>query len=145
MSQRLNSYFDASQELRQLSHKVEQLAALQRRYEQFAPPSLARTSHVVQLDQQILTLAADNGAVAAKLRQLAPRLAEMLQQSGYQVTAIQVRVQVTLPTQPKSSSSATLSSTGQKQLLDSAEKLPDSLLKKTLQRLARKRNPKQDA
>lgn len=141
---RLNSYFDASQELRQLAHKVEQLAALQRHYELFAPPSLARTSHVVQLDQQILTLAADNGAVAAKLRQLAPRLAQMLQQSGYQVTVIQVRVQVAVPPKPAASSAVALSFTGQKQLLASTEKLPDSLLKKTLQRLARKRPAKQD-
>ena len=141
---RLNSYFDASQELRQLTHKVERLAALQRHYELFAPPSLARTSHVVQLDQQILTLAADNGAVAAKLRQLAPRLAQMLQQSGYQVTVIQVRVQVAVPPKPVATSAVALSSTGQKQLLASTEKLPDSLLKKTLQRLARKRPAKQD-
>ena len=141
---RLNSYFDASQELRQLAHKVEQLAALQRHYALFAPPSLTRTSHVVQLDQQILTLAADNGAVAAKLRQLAPRLAQMLQQSGYQVTVIQVRVQVAVPPKPAASSAVALSFTGQKQLLASTEKLPDSLLKKTLQRLARKRPAKQD-
>ena len=144
MSQRLNSYFDASRELRQLSGKVEQLAALQRHYELFAPPSLVRTSHVMQFDQQVLTLAADNGAVAAKLRQLAPSLAQMLQQSGHQVTVIQVRVQVALPTQPSAISSVTLSSAGQKQLLDSAEKLPDSLLKNTLRRLARKRFTKQD-
>lgn len=139
MAPRLNSYFDASRELRQLSDKVEQLAALQRHYEQFAPPSLVRTSHVMQFDQNILTLAADNGAVAAKLRQLAPRLAQMLQQSGHQVTGIQVKVQVALPSKPSAIFSVTLTSTAQKQLLDSAEKLPDSLLKQKLQRLARNR------
>lgn len=139
MAPRLNSYFDASRELRQLSDKVEQLAALQRHYEQFAPPSLVRTSHVMQFDQNILTLAADNGAVAAKLRQLAPRLAQMLQQSGHQVTGIQVKVQVALPSKPSAISSVTLTSMAQKQLLDSAEKLPDSLLKQRLQRLARNR------
>ena len=139
MSQRLNSYLDASLELRQLSRKVEQLAALQRHYEQIAPPSLARNSRVMQLDQQILMLAADNGAVAAKLRQIAPRLAQLLQESGYQVTVIQVKVQVAWPPNRLSAPLPPLSSTGQKQLLASAEKLPDSLLKKTLQRLARKK------
>lgn len=139
MSQRLNSYFDASQELRQLSHKVEQLLALQRHYEQVVPSSLACASHVMQLDQQTLTLAADNGAVAAKLRQLAPRLAHLLQESGHEVTVIQVKVQVTLPPSTPSTSPAALSSTGQKQLIASAEKLPDSLLKSALQRLAKKK------
>ena len=138
MSQRLNSYFDSSQELRQLAHKVEQLFSLQRHYEQAIPSSLARTSHVMQLDQQTLTLAADNGAVAAKLRQLAPRLAHLLQQCGHEVTAIQVKVQVALPPIPHLNSPAALSTAGQKQLLASAEKLPDSLLKNALQRLARK-------
>ena len=138
MSQRLNSYFDASQELRQLSHKIAQLLALQRHYEQVAPPSLARTSHVMQLDQQTLTLVADNGAVAAKLRQLAPRLAQLFQQEGHEVTAIQVKVQVALPPIAPSTSPAALSSTGQERLMASAEKLPDSSLKSALQRLAKK-------
>ena len=139
MSQRLNSYFDSSQELRQLSHKIGQLLALQRHYEQIATPSLARASHVMQLDRQTLTLAADNGAVAAKLRQLAPRLAQLFQQGGHEVTAIQVKVQVALPPIAPTTSPAALSSTGQERLIASAEKLPDSLLKNALQRLARKK------
>lgn len=139
MSQRLNSYFDASQELRQLSRKIGQLLALQRHYEQIAPPSLARTSHVMQLDQKILTLVADNGAVAAKLRQLAPRLAQLFQQGGHEVTAIQVKVQVALPPIAPTTSPVALSSTGQKRLMASAEKLPDSSLKNALQRLAKKK------
>ena len=139
MSQRLNSYFGASQELRQLSHRIEQLLALQRRYEQVVPPSLARTSHVVQLDQQTLMIAADNGAAAAKLRQLAPSLAQLLQLGGHEVTAIQVKVQVALPPGKPPNSPAALSLAGQAQLLASAEKLPDSLLKSTLQRLAGKK------
>lgn len=138
MSQRLNSYFDASQELRQLSHKVEQLLALQRHFEQLVPTSLAHTSRVVQLDRQTLTLAADNSAVAAKLRQLAPRLARMLQESGQEVTAILVKVQVALPPISPPASQAALGYAGQKQLIASAEKLPDSMLKRALQRLAKK-------
>jgi len=79
VSQRLNSYFGASPELRQLSSKAGQLLALQRLYEQIAPASLMRHSHVLQLERQVLTLAANNGAIAAKLRQLAPELTLLLQ------------------------------------------------------------------
>ncbi|MEQ1740894.1 MAG: DciA family protein, partial [Candidatus Nitrotoga sp.] len=82
MSKQLSSYFNASQELRQLSHKVDQLLALQRHYEQIAPPSLVRASHVMQLNQQTLDIAADNGTVAAKLRQLAPEFTQLFQNRG---------------------------------------------------------------
>lgn len=93
----------------------------------------------MQFDQQILTLAADNGAVAAKLRQLAPRLAQLLQQSGLEVTVIQVKVQVSVPPINLPDSPAALTATGQNKLLTSAEKLPDSQLKRALQRLGKKK------
>jgi len=138
VTQRLNSYFDTSQELRQLSHKVAQLLALQRHYEKVAPPAMVRASHVVQLELQTLLLAADNGAVAAKLRQLAPRLAQLFQDGGHEVTGIQVRVQVALPPVVYTPAPASLSATGRKRLIDLAGELPDSPLKSALQRLSKK-------
>ena len=138
MSQRLNSYFSASPELRQLSGKAGQLQALQRLYEQIAPASLLRYSRVLQLEQHILTLAANNGAIAAKLRQLAPELTEKLQNRGCEVTGIQVRVQVTLPAAEHISTPPTLSVSGRKRLIELAVELPDSPLKSALQRLANK-------
>jgi hypothetical protein len=138
VSQRLKSYFGASPELRQLSGKAGQLLALQRLYEQVAPASLMRYSRVLQLEQQILTLAANNGAVAAKLRQLAPELTQRLQNMGCEVTVIQVRVQVTLPAAEYTSAPPTLSATGRKRLIELAVDLPDSPLKSALQRLANK-------
>ena len=138
MSQRLNSYFGASPELRQLSGKAGQLLALQRQYEQIAPASLIRYSSVLQLERQILTLAANNGAVAAKLRQLAPELTQQLQNRGCEVTGIQVRVQVTLPAAERTLTPPALSATGRQRLIELAVELPDSPLKSALQRLAQK-------
>ena len=145
MSQRLNSFFGASPELRQLSGKAGQLLALQRHYEQVAPASLLRSSRVLQLEGQILTLAANNGAVAAKLRQLAPELAMLLQNRGCEVTGIQVRVQVTLPAAEHLSAPATLSAAGRERLTELAVELPDSPLKSALQRLAQKAGPQSKA
>lgn len=141
MSQRLNSYFGASPELRQLSGKAGQLLALQRHYEQIAPVSLIRYSRVLQLERQILTLAANNGAIAAKLRQLAPELTRQLQNLGCEVTGIQVRVQVTLPAAENTLPPPQLSATGRKRLIELAVELPDSPLKSALQRLALKTGP----
>lgn len=139
MSKRLNSYFSVSLELRQLSLKAAQLVALQRHYELIAPPSLVRASHVLQLERQTLTLAADNSAAAAKLRQFAPELAHLFQGAGCEVTGIQVRVQVTRPTVMRTPTPSLLSATGRQRLADLAGKLPDSPLKSALQRLARKK------
>lgn len=137
VSLRFNSYLDASPELHRLADKAEQQRALQRHYEQIAPPSLARASHVVYLERNILLLAANNGAVAAKLRQLAPELARLFKDKGHEVTGIQVRVQVTTPPLKRSATPTTLSVNGRQTLNDMADKLPDSPLKSALQRLAR--------
>lgn len=138
MPHRLNSFFGTSPELRQLSSKAGQLLALQRHYEQVAPASLRRYSRVLQLEQKILTLAANNGAIAAKLRQLAPELTRQLQNLGCEVTGIQVRVQVTLPAAEHTPTPPTLSATGRQRLIELAVELPDSPLKSALQRLALK-------
>lgn len=137
MSNRLSSYFNASQELRQLSNKIEQLLALQRHYEQIAPPSLVSASHVMQIDQQALVIAADNGTVAAKLRQLAPEFTQLFQNRGYEITGIQIRVQVVLPITKRPPRPTSLSAIGRQQLVDFTVKLQDSPLKAALQRLAK--------
>lgn len=138
MTQRLNSYFRASPELRQLSGKAGQILALQRHYEQVAPASLLRSSSVLQLEQHVLTLAANNGAVAAKLRQLAPELVQLLQNRGCEITGIQVKVQVTLPVATSIAPPSVVSAMGRKRLTELAAELPDSPLKNALQRLAEK-------
>lgn len=137
MALRFNSYLDASQVLHRLAYKAEQLHALQLLYEQVTPPSLARASHVINLEQQTLLLAADNGSVAAKLRQLAPELTGLLRDRGHEVTGIQVRVQVAFPPAKRNMPPTSLSDTGRQTLNDLAGKLRDSPLKNALQRLAR--------
>lgn len=124
-------------ELRQLSHKVDQLLALQRSYEQVAPASLARVSHVVQLNQSILEIAADNGTVAAKLRQLVPEFTRLFRERGYEITGVQIKVQVAMQVAVRPSRSVSLGAAGRQQLVDLAVKLQDSPLKTALQRLVK--------
>jgi hypothetical protein len=137
VSKRLSSYLGASNELRQLSRRAERLLALQRLYERMAPPSLMRASRVISLEQQTLVLAADNGAVAAKLRQLAPQLAGQLQNAECEVTRILVRVQVSQPPRP-AAKAAGLSAAGKSKLIELAGELRDSPLKNALCRLGRR-------
>ena len=136
MTPRLDSYLSSNLELRQLAGKARQLRAFQLHYEQIAPPSLQRSSHVLQVEQCIMTLAVNNGAVAAKLRQLAPELAQQLQLRGCEVTGIQVRVQVGFQPAKHPNTPASVSAEGKQQLSDLAASLKDSPLKMALQRLA---------
>lgn len=137
MPPRLDSYF-GSPELRQLSVKAGRLRLLQQLYERVAPPSLGRHSRVLQLQQGILVLAADNSAVAAKLRQLVPELARQFRDKAPEVTGIQVRVQVVVPAAKPPRRGAVLSLEGRRRLAELSAALADSPLKSALQRLLRK-------
>lgn len=136
MSQRINRYFDNSQELRQLTHSAQELAVLQQQYRRAVPLSLLRASHVQRLDQQTLILAADNSAIAAKLRMLAPQLVQKLRQMGVEVTGIRVRVQVGTPARHSAPKRRTLGATGRQQMARLADNLPDSPLKNAIKRFS---------
>jgi len=85
---------DTTAGLSALTRTMQRLAALQRLYEVCTPPELTQASRVVGDRNGMLVIAADNGAIAAKLRQLAPRLLKNLQKQSAQITGIQVRIQV---------------------------------------------------
>ena len=138
MSQRLNRYFTHSLELRQLTDAARQAAILDQKYRCVAPPSLLRASRALKIERQTLVLEADNAAVAAKLRQLAPQLTQKLRQMGVEVTGIQVKVQVSTPRRNPVSAARTISTAGQQKMNSLAESLPDSPLKTALLRLARR-------
>jgi hypothetical protein len=112
--------------------------ALQKLYEQIAPASLLPYSRVLKLESLILTLAANNSAIAAKLRQIAPTLTKKFQDGGCEVTGIQVRVQVAFASPAESVVRPVLSRAGCNRLIELATGLPDSPLKNALQRLAMK-------
>lgn len=143
MTLRLNAYLNASlhdsSELNQLSQKAEQILALQNFYIQTAPLSLSRASHVMFLADYILVIVTYNGAIAAKLRQIAPTLTRAFQDSGYEVTAIQVKVQVTQTVLTKPPSRLLISSKSKQQISELSDKLAPSPLRNALQRLIEKK------
>ncbi len=94
MAQRFKSLLSGNQELRPLLIKAQALSVLHRHFTSVAPPYLAQSSQVLGLQSGTLSVAAANAAVAAKLRQLAPELAVLLQNRGCEVSGIRVKVQV---------------------------------------------------
>ncbi len=93
-----------------LNQATQRIAALQQLYTACAPPDLIQASRVVNHRNGMLVIAADNGAIAAKLRQLAPRLLKNLQKQRAEVTGIRVQVQVrqTTPAPPASAKKSIL-------------------------------------
>ena len=138
MAQRINTFINTNLKLRQLSREAKNLTSLQQQYARIAPHTLVLSSYVVHLTGKTLLIAASNNVVAAKLRQLSPELTQQFQNSGHEVTAIQVKVQV--PSSPRThrSSVPAISAAGQRKLAELAGKLPDSPLKIALHRLLKR-------
>lgn len=138
MTQPLNTFLRADQTLRQLAARAQQIDALQAQFEQIIPTSLKRFTHVMSLEQGKLSLAAHNGAVAAKLKQMLPELIRSLQSQGCAVHEIRVRVQVNIPPSPARLTPPHISAAGKKTLGTLADELAESPLKAALQRLMHK-------
>lgn len=138
MTHRLNAILTSSRELRQLTGKAQQLATWQRQVAQLLPSALSRACRVTQVDGHKLTLTADSGVIAAKLRQMSTELLDGLQARGCEVTVIQVQVQVSLPPHSPPNKARAIGTKGKEQLNRLAETLADSPLKQALTRLARR-------
>ncbi len=83
--------------MNRLARAAQRLNAISRIWETVAPIGLARSCRVGRLDDGVLTLLADNGAIASKIKQQLPSLLEKLQQRGSEITGIRVDVQVKIP------------------------------------------------
>ena len=138
MPHRLKAYLASNLELRQLSSKAEQLSALQRHFDNIVPPSLKNSSHVLQLNRQAVVIAAANGAVAAKLRQMTTELISLFQARGCEITGIQIKVQVANPSPVIPSQPRKLGKAARDALLELYENLAESPLKTALRRLAKR-------
>jgi Dna[CI] antecedent, DciA len=136
VSQRLSSYLKASPELDLLSLKVGQLCILQKQYAQLVPAPLGLSSRVLQLNHNVLTLSANNAAIAAKLRQLAPELVELFKKNSYDIDDIRIKVRVLLPIAPRRHRSSSLGIAEREQLANFTTTLANSPLKVALERLA---------
>ena len=101
-----------------------------------APSHLAQSSQVLSLQSGTLTIAVGNAAVAAKLRQLAPGLAVMLQNRGCEVSRIHVKVQVSFNHSQPVSTPRRLGKTARDALNDLSQTLGDSPLRSALKKMA---------
>lgn len=131
---KLQSYLTSTAGLAALAERVAHVSELQRLWEKLAPPPLAQMCKVSGIQDRILVLYANNGAIAAKARQLAPTVLEKFQKRGVEVTAILVRVQADFrPPRERPPKTLRLGSAGAASLRRLAVQLEESPLKRALE------------
>jgi len=94
---RIGSLLGRSQELKNLTAAAGRLHKLQKTFMDAAPAELASACRVKNYRAGTLIVAAGNSAVAAKLRQLAPRMLATIRKHEPEATGIRIEVQVSAP------------------------------------------------
>jgi hypothetical protein len=123
--------------LRSLLNTYQALTGLQQQFCSAVPAYLADSCQVTGLRNGTLSVAASNGTVAAKLRQLAPQIVTQLQDRGCEVSGIRVRVQVSYAVLPPKRTPRILSAKARGRLHELSEHLPDSPLKQALEKFSK--------
>jgi len=137
MTQQLKSLINGNHELHPLLAKAHELNALQHHFASVAPPYIAQSCQVLGLHLGTLIVAAANTTVAAKLRQLGPEMAVLLQGRGCEISGIRVKVQVSYNRYTPETSPRKLGESAKNALNDFCQSLPDdSGLRLTLKKLA---------
>ena len=134
---RIGELLAGSGQLKTLSREAQRLAELERLIFEAAPRALSEATRVGNLRAGTLVLLADNTAVAAKLRQLLPRLLVCVRKRDPEVSGIRVEVQPA-GRQKRGAGAAKkqrLSTDTIKNFENLAERLHDSPLKTAVARL----------
>jgi hypothetical protein len=143
-SERIGLLIDRLPQLQSLNRQVRRLLALQDILTEVLPDSLASSTTVALSAAEELVLFADNGAAAAKLKQLAPRILVFFRQQGHEVTAIRVQVQVRIRHNPLLQKQISLSPAARQAISELSATLDASPLKSALERLGRRKTPVSD-
>lgn len=134
---RINALFKENAELAILSDQASSLTAAQKIWSSAVPDALKPFIQAGAIKHKRLTVYADNGAIAAKIKMLLPSLLIKLQKQGLEVTSIRVEVQVKSGSRKTAKDVRTLTPQASAQLSALADELGDSALGAALARLAK--------
>ncbi|MCC7083105.1 MAG: DUF721 domain-containing protein [Burkholderiales bacterium] len=139
-ARKLSEILGADDALGTLAAAARRVQQLQRIYLDTVPAALSRTSRVGWARGGVVSVIAGNGAVAAKLRQMAPRILDGFRQHGFEFNSMRIEVQVDGATVPVRGSSASgLSPIALNAVEEALRTVPESPLRAALQQLARRR------
>ena len=137
----IKTILDNAPELRMLTKHTRQLLYLQRLIREALPAGIASRTVVANLESGTLTIAIDNGATAAKIRQLVPRLLDKLRLQEPELNAIKVQVQVTVDHKSLHKKRIFLDHSARNALLTLSAHLETSPLQAAVRRLADRATP----
>jgi hypothetical protein len=133
MTSTLEHYLDNDSGAGRVMAHARLLLDLARRFEATAPVGLRDVAHIANYKSGKVVIHADNGAVAAKIRQLSQRLCNELSKGGAECNRIEVKVQPReIPFQSVPSTTKPLSAGACSALREAAAALPDGPLRKAL-------------
>ena len=132
-------YLDKDAAAGRLMAHARLLLKLSRRFEAVAPAGLRHSAHVANYKLGTIIIHADNGAVAAKIRQLSQRLSDELSKGGAECSGIEVKVQPRqIPSQSMSSTQKPLSGKAIEALRSTTDTLPQGPLRDALDNLLKR-------
>jgi hypothetical protein len=136
MSRNLEHYLDDDAAAGRVMAHARLLLALSRRFEAAAPAGLASAARVANFKSGKVVIHADNGAVAAKIRQMSQRLGIELSKEGAKCSDIEVKVQPRqIPCQSTGSHQKPLSGKAFGTLTSTLATLPPGPLREALETL----------
>ena len=139
MQNSLEHYLEATDGAGRLMAHARLLVKLARLYREIAPPHLLQASTLANYKSGSVVIHADSGAVAVKLRQLAPTLANGFSKRGIECNGVQVKVQAPdIATQTPTPRQKPLSASVCHSLEHLRDGLPDDPLRQAIERLLTK-------
>ena len=136
MQKTLENYLEAADGAGKIMAHARLLIKLAHLYQQIAPSHLSQASSLANYKSGIVVIHASSGAVAAKLRQLAPTLADGFSKKGVECNGVQIKVQARESgTQSTTSTQKPLSARTERELGELRDHLPESPLRTALTNL----------
>ena len=136
MQKSLENYLEATDGAGKVLAHARLLIKLANLYQKIAPAHLSQVSTLANYKSGIIVIHATNGAVAAKLRQLAPSLSDGFSKRGIECNGVQVKVQAPeINTQSMTSTQKPLSIKAEQSLCELRDHLPQSPLRSALENL----------
>ena len=136
MQKSLENYLEATDGAGKVLAHARLLIKLANLYQKIAPAHLSQASTLANYKSRIIVIHATSGAVAAKLRQLAPSLADGFSKKGIECNDVQVKVQAPeINTQSMTSTQKPLSIKTEQSLCELRDHLPQSPLRSALENL----------
>lgn len=140
----IKNILESAPEVRALTTQTRRLLQLQEALRASVPAGVAFQVSVAGLDAGTLSVSASSGAVAAKLRQLTPRLLKSLRLVEPELTAIRVLVQVPVHHNPLPKKQIFLGHTARQALLTLSGRLESESLRNAVIQLANRGNTLED-